>query len=210
MSTNFLYAHAYCGISARDIGTHISKVCNASKKCAMSDLICVTSSRSFLSSFASSVTAVSWRSTACSILPLSFTSFTGFKSRTLPCCFWLLVLFSVLRICCSPPLVAPIMGSHVSGCQAANRLIETVIAPNFCRCHSLGLMPAMETGVNDHVLEFGRGGFLMIHAAQNIVGAVQIQCCVKRSSLRSAKPIVRMHYSYYRGENGFAQSPRLP
>ena len=24
----------------------------------------------------------------------------------------------------------------------------------------------------------------MIHAAQNIVGAVQIQCCVKRSSLR--------------------------
>jgi hypothetical protein len=53
----------------------------------------------------------------------------------------------------SPPLVAPIMGSHVSGCQAANRLIETAIAPNFCRiCQSLGLMPAMETGVTDHVL----------------------------------------------------------
>jgi hypothetical protein len=34
-------------------------------------------------------------------------------------------------------------------------------------------MPAMETGVNDHVLEFGRSGFLMIHAAQNTVGAVQ-------------------------------------
>jgi hypothetical protein len=31
----------------------------------------------------------------------------------------------------SPPLVAPIMGSHVSGCQAANRSIETAIAPNF-------------------------------------------------------------------------------
>ena len=58
MSTNFLYAHAYCGISVRDIGTHVSKVCNASKRCAMSDLICVTSSRSFLSSFASSVAAV--------------------------------------------------------------------------------------------------------------------------------------------------------
>jgi hypothetical protein len=49
-------------------------------------------------------------------------------------------------------LVAPIMGSHVSGCQAANRLIETVIAPNFCRFQSLGLMPAMETGVTDHSL----------------------------------------------------------
>jgi hypothetical protein len=31
----------------------------------------------------------------------------------------------------------------------------------------------METGVNDHVLEFRRSGFLMIHAAQNTVGAVQ-------------------------------------
>ena len=31
----------------------------------------------------------------------------------------------------------------------------------------------------------------MIHAAQNTVGAVQIQCCVKRSCLRGAKPIVR-------------------
>jgi hypothetical protein len=138
MSTNFLYAHAYCGISARDIGIHVSKVCNASKMCAMSDLICVTSSRSFLSSLASSVTAVSWCSTACSILPLPFTSFTGFESLTLPCCFLLLVLFSVLRIFV-PPLVAPIMGSHVSGCQAANRLIETVIAHNFCRFQSLGL-----------------------------------------------------------------------
>src|SRR5512132_4552015 len=98
MSTNFLYAHAYCGISVRDIGTHVSKVCNASKRCAMSDLICVTSSRSFLSSFASSVAAVSWYSTACSILPLPFTSCTGFKSRTLPCCFLLLVLFGVPRI----------------------------------------------------------------------------------------------------------------
>src|SRR6202043_3615502 len=45
------------------------------------------------------------------------------------------------------------MGSHVSGCPVANRLIETVIAPNFCRiCQSLGLMPAIETGVTDHVL----------------------------------------------------------
>jgi hypothetical protein len=52
----------------------------------------------------------------------------------------------------SPPLVAPTMGSHVSGCQAANRSIETAIAPNFCRFQSLGLMPAMETGVTDHVL----------------------------------------------------------
>src|ERR1700726_4547422 len=102
MSTNFLYAHAYCGILARDIGTHISKVCNASKMCAMSDLIRLTSSRSFLNSFASSVTAVSWRSTACSILPLPFTSFTGLKSRTLPCCFLLLVLFNVLRIFVHP------------------------------------------------------------------------------------------------------------
>src|SRR4029434_9392168 len=102
MSTNFLYAHAYCGASARDIGTHVSKVCNASKICAMSDSICVTSSRSFLSSFASSVTAVSRCSTARSILSLPFTSFTGFKSRTLPCCFLLLVLFSVLRIFVHP------------------------------------------------------------------------------------------------------------
>src|SRR4030095_4123787 len=158
ISTNFLYAHAYCGISVRDIGIHVSKVCNASKICAMSDLTCVISSRSFLSSFASSVTAVSWCSTACSILPLPFTCFTGFKSRTLPCCFLLLVLFRVLRILfhnfgCSN------MESHVSGYQAANRLIETVIAPNFCR---------------DRLrLEFARSGFLMIHAAQNTVGAVQ-------------------------------------
>jgi hypothetical protein len=130
MSTNFLYAHAYCGISVRDIGTHVSKVCNASKICVMLDLICVTSFRSFLSSFARSVTAVSWRSTACSILPPPFTSFTGFKS-SLACCFLLLVLFSVLRIFVHPLLLAPIMGSHVSGCMAANRLIETVIAPNF-------------------------------------------------------------------------------
>ena len=102
MSTNFLYAHPYCGFSARDIGTHVSKVCNASKICAMSDLICVTSSRSFLSSFASSVTAVSWCSTARSILPLPFTSFAGFKSRSLPSCFVLLFLFGVLRIFVHP------------------------------------------------------------------------------------------------------------
>src|SRR4030095_7019648 len=102
MSTNFLYAHAYCGISVRDIGTHICKVSNASKMCAMSDLICSISSRSFLSSFASSVTAVSWRSTACSIFPLPFASFAGFKSRTLPGCFLLLVLFRVLRIFVPP------------------------------------------------------------------------------------------------------------
>jgi hypothetical protein len=44
------------------------------------------------------------------------------------------------------------MGSHVSGCEAANRLIETVIAPNFSRFQSLRLIPAMETGVTDHVL----------------------------------------------------------
>jgi hypothetical protein len=44
------------------------------------------------------------------------------------------------------------MGSRVSGWQAANRLIETVTAPNFCRFQSLGLMPAMETGVTDHFL----------------------------------------------------------
>jgi hypothetical protein len=86
------------------------------------------------------------------------------------------------------------MGSHVSGCQAANRLIETVIAPNFSRFQSLGLMPAMETGVTDHVLSFGTSGSFMIHAAQKIVGAVQTQCCVKRSSLRDANPIVRMHF----------------
>jgi hypothetical protein len=30
----------------------------------------------------------------------------------------------------------------------------------------------------------------MIHAAQNTVGLVQTQCCVKRSCLRGAKPIV--------------------
>ena len=176
------------------MGTHVSKVCNASKMCARSDLICVTSSRSFLSSFASSVTAVSWCSTACSILPLPFTSFTGFKSRTLPCCFLLLVLFSVLRIFV-PPLVAPIMGSHVSGCQAANRLIETVIAPNFRRiCQSLGPYASDGTGCDRSRLEFGRSGSFMIHAAQEIVGAVQTQCCVKRSSLRDANPIVRMHF----------------
>jgi hypothetical protein len=52
----------------------------------------------------------------------------------------------------SPPLVAPIMGSHVSGCQAANRLIETVIAPNFCRFQSPGLLPAMKTGVPPRTL----------------------------------------------------------
>jgi hypothetical protein len=46
----------------------------------------------------------------------------------------------------SPPLVAPIMGSHVSGCQAANRSIETAIAPNFCRFQSPDPMPAMGSG----------------------------------------------------------------
>src|SRR3984893_12574043 len=102
MSTNFLYAHAYCGILTRDLGTHISKVCNPSTMGVISDVICVTYSRSFLSSLASSVAAVSWRSTACSILLLPFISFTGFKSRTLPCCFLLLVLFSVLRIFVHP------------------------------------------------------------------------------------------------------------
>ncbi len=40
----------------------------------------------------------------------------------------------------------------MSGCQAANRLIETVIAPNFCRFQSPGLLPEMETGVTNHVL----------------------------------------------------------
>jgi hypothetical protein len=35
-------------------------------------------------------------------LPLPFNFFTGFKSRTLPCCFLLLVLFSVLRIFVHP------------------------------------------------------------------------------------------------------------
>jgi len=44
------------------------------------------------------------------------------------------------------------MGSHVSGYQAANRLIETVIAPQFLPFSILGLMPAMETGVADHFL----------------------------------------------------------
>jgi hypothetical protein len=68
-----------------------------------------------------------------------------------------LLLLALRSFWCSPhfgslPLVAPIMGSHVSGCQAANRLIETVIAPNFCRFQSPGLLPAMETGVTDHVL----------------------------------------------------------
>ena len=96
-------------------------------------------------------------STASSILRLPFGCFTGFKSRTLPCCFLLLVLFRVLRILfhnfgCSN------MESHVSGYQAANRLIETVIAPNFCRDRSR--------------LEFRRRGFVMIHAAQTTVGAV--------------------------------------
>ena len=55
----------------------------------------------------------------------------------------------------SPPLVAPIMGSVP--CQAANRLIETVIAPNFYRFQSPGLLPAMETGVTDHVLSLEEG-----------------------------------------------------
>ena len=153
MSTNFLYAHAYCGISARDIGTHISKVCNASKMCAMSDLSRVTSSRNFWSSFASSVTAVSWRSTACSILPFLFTSFAGFKSRILPC-FLLLVLFSVLRIFVHPLLVAPTMGSHASGCPAAHRLIETVIAPQFSAVfvNRWALCRQWKRRVIDHVL----------------------------------------------------------
>jgi hypothetical protein len=65
--------------------------------------------------------------------------------------FWCLPHFR------SPPLVAPIMGSHVFCCQAANRSIETAIAPNFCRFQSPGLMPAIGTAVNDHVLEFGKG-----------------------------------------------------
>jgi hypothetical protein len=42
------------------------------------------------------------------------------------------------------------MGSHVSGCQAANRLIETVIAPNFAVFNRWAFMPVMETGVTDH------------------------------------------------------------
>jgi hypothetical protein len=74
------------------------------------------------------------------------------------------------------------MGSDVSGCQAANRLIETVIAPNFCRiCQSLGPYSSDGNGRDRSRLEFGRSGSLMIHAAQNIVGAVQTQCWVKRN-----------------------------
>ena len=69
-----------------------------------------------------------------------------------------LLLLALSSFWCSPhfgslPLVAPIMGSHVSGCQAANRLIETVLAPNFCRiCQSLGPYASDGTGVTDHVL----------------------------------------------------------
>src|SRR6202049_66967 len=163
MSTNFLYAHAYCGISARDIGTHVSKVCNASTMCVMSDLICVTSSRSFWSSFASSVTAVSWRSTACSILPLPFTSFTGFKSRTLPCCFFLLVLFGVLRIFVHPLWLLQLLDRT---CSAARLPID------YWRCAD--------------------------------------QCCVKRSCLRGCKTDCADALLILPGENGFAQSPRLP
>jgi len=65
------------------------------------------------------------------------------------------------------------MGSHVSGCQAANRLIETAIAPNFCRFQSLGLYASDGNGRDRSRLEFGRSGFLMIHAAENTVGAAQ-------------------------------------
>jgi hypothetical protein len=65
------------------------------------------------------------------------------------------------------------MGAHVSGCQAANRLIEAVMAPNFSRFQSLALLPVMETGVTDHVLSLEEAGSLSIHAAQNTVGAVQ-------------------------------------
>jgi hypothetical protein len=65
------------------------------------------------------------------------------------------------------------MKSHVSDYQAVNRLIETVIAPNFCRCHSLGPYASDGNGRDQSRLEFGRSGFLMIHAAQNAVGAVQ-------------------------------------
>jgi hypothetical protein len=65
------------------------------------------------------------------------------------------------------------MGSHVSGCQAANRLIETVIAPNFCRCHSLGPYASDGNGRDDHFLSLEEGVSLIIHAAQNTVGAVQ-------------------------------------
>jgi hypothetical protein len=60
--------------------------------------------------------------------------------------------FSCSRHFDSLPLVATIMESHASDCQAANRLIETVIAPSFCHFQSRGLLPAMETSVTDHVL----------------------------------------------------------
>jgi hypothetical protein len=64
------------------------------------------------------------------------------------------------------------MGSHVSGWQAANRLIETVIAPNFCRFQSWAF--ARDGNERDRsLLEFGRSGSLMIPAAENAVGSVQ-------------------------------------
>jgi hypothetical protein len=44
------------------------------------------------------------------------------------------------------------MESHVSGCQAANRLIETVIAPNFLLFSIAGPYASDGTGVTDHVL----------------------------------------------------------
>jgi hypothetical protein len=65
------------------------------------------------------------------------------------------------------------MGSHVSGCQAANRLIETAIVPNFCRFQSLGLYASDGNGRDGSLLEFGRRGSLMIYSAQNTVGAVR-------------------------------------
>jgi hypothetical protein len=73
------------------------------------------------------------------------------------------LLLALGSFSCSPHLFHNFgcsnMESHVSDYQAANRLIETVIAPHFCR---------------DRLrLEFARSGFLMIHAAQNTVGAGQ-------------------------------------
>ena len=161
ISTNFLYAHVYCGISARDIGTHVSKVCNASKMCAISDLICVTSSRSFLSSFASSVTAVSWCSTACSILLLPFTSWAS-NPALCPAasCSWFFLVssaFSFTPFGCSNYGIARV---RLPGCQ-------------FLPFSIAGPFASDGNGRDRSRLEFGRSGSLVIHAAQNTAGAVQ-------------------------------------
>jgi hypothetical protein len=99
------------------------------------------------------------------------------------------------------------MGSHVSGCQAANRLIETVIE-QILPFSIAGPYASDRNGRDRSRLEFGRSDSFMIHVAQNTIGGVQTNA--GKEELSSAfKTNCADALLVTAGRNGFAQS-RLP